>query len=95
MLKLPEPKFNGHEVAADVTLPFLSGVCIINLHGEIKHGEVASEPQLKGYRSLTSADFPPVNKIEGISSELLSEKWYSEYREGLVSSLESELEGDW
>jgi len=78
MLKLPEPKFNGYEISANLTLPFLTGVRTINIHGQLKHGEVVSEAQLECCRSLTKADFPPANELEHIPSEFLSEKWYSE-----------------
>ncbi len=78
MPKVPEPKFNGYEMSADVNFPLLPGVLTINIHGELKHREVASEAQLECYQSIKKADFPAANELEDIPTEFLSEKWYRE-----------------
>ncbi|MCU0721360.1 MAG: hypothetical protein MUC83_16740 [Pirellula sp.] len=57
------PKFNGYEISADVSLPFLPGVRTFCIHGEIKHGDVASNQQLDFYRSLTQNDFPSKEEL--------------------------------
>ncbi len=64
LLNLPTPKFNGYEISAAVSLPFLPGVRTFDIHGERKHGDVASNQQLVFYRSLTRDDFPPADELD-------------------------------
>ncbi len=64
LLNLPTPKFNGYEISAAVSLPFLPRVRTFDIHGERKHGDVASNQQLVFYRSLTRDDFPPADELD-------------------------------
>lgn len=67
MLQLPEPRFNGYEIAASVSLPFLPHVRSIHIHGELRHGQEASAHQLEYYRSLTPEDFPVTEELDDMA----------------------------
>lgn len=47
-----------------VSLPFLPGVRTFGIHGELEHGDVASNQQLDFYRSLTQSDFPHSEELD-------------------------------
>ncbi len=64
MLLLPAPNFNGYEIEAKVSLPFLPKVRSIHIYGEMKHGNQASKRQLDYYYSLAQDDFPSQTHVD-------------------------------